>query len=99
MVSRNDNTTTGNAKDLTLAGLRRTLPITDLLEAISWRSTFNESFNDEMWTSIATSPGVVALDNDYVDSQQIRRGAEFPWDKSKSMYVLNSYHSLHCLVR
>ena len=41
-----------------------------------------------------TNPGIVALPND----MHLGTTDPFPWDTSKGLYVMNSCHSLHCLV-
>lgn len=73
--------------------------MTSMSEQREWRSTFNQTSNDEMWNDIEIYRGVVALDNEFVDSNHIHRGSKFPWDDTKTVYVLNAFHSLHCLVR
>ena len=80
------------------AGLGKSLSISDLSAKLEWQSTYNESSNDQLWDEIRVSRGIVALDNLFVDERQMHRGMEFPWDKTKSVYVLNAFHSLHCLV-
>ena len=33
------------------------------------------------------------------ESNALHPAETFPWDKTKRVYMLNSYHGLHCLVR
>jgi len=48
---------------------------------------------DELWQSLDTSAGFVALPKDL----HLGSTDTFPWDTSKGVYILNSYHTLHCL--
>ena len=88
----------------TLADLCSVRPIRNIafdqaMTGRGWKSTLNMSENDELWGSIAISPGVVALEHSLTDAVSLPRGDAFPWDSDKSVYILDSYHNLHCLVR
>ena len=60
----------------------------------------NRSIADEAWNSPLLVPetGLVAMSDDWVTSKSLPRAQHFPWDKSKGLYVLNGFHSMHCLV-
>ena len=60
----------------------------------------NRSIADEAWDSPLLIPetGLVAMSDDWVTSKGLPRAQRFPWDKSKGLYVLNGFHSMHCLV-
>jgi len=53
--------------------------------------------SNEHWESISFDEGIIALDNDYVKSKGLPSSVVFPWDTSKSMYLVNGFHSLHCI--
>ena len=54
--------------------------------------------NDEIWDSIDFDTSLVALPNKWVESKQLPVSARFPWDNSKSIYLFNAYHDLHCVM-
>ncbi len=51
-----------------------------------------------MWESLNASPGDVALDNEWAKNHGLPAAQPFPWDHSRSIYLLNGHHSLHCIV-
>ncbi|KAF2660945.1 hypothetical protein K491DRAFT_588140, partial [Lophiostoma macrostomum CBS 122681] len=53
----------------------------------------NLTFADELWKSMHTETGMVALPK----SSQLHPTETFPWDSTKGVYMLNGYHGLHCL--
>lgn len=63
--------------------------------ATEFGSPTNLTETDAVWKALNTSRGFVALDSE----QQALQSEPFPWDSSKSVYLLNGFHSLHCLVR
>ena len=62
-------------------------------------TTPNETHMDFLWESVGDFPGLVALDANFVREKQLPATYEFPWDSSKGVYILASWHNLHCLVR
>ncbi|KAI4139786.1 MAG: hypothetical protein LQ340_007967 [Diploschistes diacapsis] len=52
---------------------------------------------DTVWQEIDASFGVIALEDEYSQSQGFPRGREFPWDSSRSIYLVNAFHNVHCL--
>ena len=56
---------------------------------------------DAAWRSELVRPAslAVALDKSYAKSLGLPRTMRWPWDNDKGVYVLNSGHELHCLVK
>jgi hypothetical protein len=54
---------------------------------------------DQAWDAISIDSGSIALSPAYTDKMGLPRAQEFPLDRSKGIYLLNGYHSMHCLVR
>ncbi|KAL8785162.1 MAG: hypothetical protein Q9195_008754, partial [Heterodermia aff. obscurata] len=61
--------------------------------------SLNETLSNDLWSRITTAQGMVALPHTFTDRKALPRGAAFPWDATKSVYFLQVYHQLHCLVR
>lgn len=53
---------------------------------------------DQLWEDISIDNGTVALEDSYVETMGLPLSQRFPWDDGKGIYLLNGYHSLHCLV-
>ncbi|KAL1965583.1 hypothetical protein VTN77DRAFT_5667 [Rasamsonia byssochlamydoides] len=62
-------------------------------------SSENRTRQDELWESLAISPGMVALTDDFARSKGLHLSQRFPWDQSRGIYLLNGYHKLHCLKK
>ncbi|KAJ6035867.1 hypothetical protein N7540_000146 [Penicillium herquei] len=79
------------------ANLHRAVPIQikDHTEFVSE----NVSAVAHLWEEeLSGDPGVVALDGDFVKEKHLPEEAmPFPWDTSKSVFLLQGYHNLHCL--
>lgn len=60
----------------------------------------DQTLANKLWddVGIQVELGYVALDNSMIESKGLPRGMPFPWDHSKSVYYLQGYHQLHCLV-
>jgi hypothetical protein len=58
----------------------------------------NERLSNALWEGIDTSPICVALTDDWALSRGLPIAGRFPWDDSKGVYFLKSFHDLHCLV-
>ena len=56
-------------------------------------------FADEMWEAIDIDPGIVAVPLDWAEEHNLAETQVFPWDQTKGIYVVNAFHSVHCLVR
>ncbi|KAJ3497843.1 hypothetical protein NLG97_g1586 [Lecanicillium saksenae] len=57
------------------------------------------TIDDPMWDAPDLDPylALVALDSDDAKSRGLLTSMHWPWDNSKSIYVLHGFHSLHCL--
>ncbi|KXS93480.1 hypothetical protein AC579_9201 [Pseudocercospora musae] len=55
---------------------------------------------DPMWDNPENdwNLGWVTLDNNVAQSKGISTAMHWPWDDSKSIYVLHGFHSIHCVV-
>ena len=51
-----------------------------------------------LWQNIDFDTGTVALPNSLGIEHGLPEAQPFPWDPSQGIYLLNGYHSLHCLV-
>jgi hypothetical protein len=58
----------------------------------------NTAIADAAWDSWTIEPGIVALPHDFVNRKMLPQAQASPLDENKGVYVLSSYHSLHCLV-
>jgi hypothetical protein len=69
-----------------------------LLESHTPYTNHNDTLRDQMWLDIDVDDGMVALDDADTARWGLPEGQRFPWDKSKSIYLLQAHHSLHCAV-
>lgn len=83
--------------DELVAGLSANRPVAQAQNMDWWG--LNETLSTQLWNSLRTEHGMVALSNNFTDSRGLPRGATFPWDTSKGVYFLQAFHTLHCLVR
>ncbi|KAL8821736.1 MAG: hypothetical protein Q9223_000260 [Gallowayella weberi] len=72
--------------------------------SLAWQSKSryfgeDDAVADKLWDEISIDNGTVALDDTYAASMGLPLSQRFPWDKNKGLYLLNGYHSLHCLAR
>ncbi|MCJ1437276.1 hypothetical protein MMC27_006662 [Xylographa pallens] len=81
------------------AGMSRTHPV-------SWRhhtpytgTEANQTGADLLWNELSVDAGAVALTDVYTGSMNLPEAQRFPWDDTKGIYLLNGYHSLHCLIK
>ena len=58
----------------------------------------NETAADLLWEDINIDNGTVALEDSYVEALGLPTSQRFPWDERKGIYILNGFHSMHCLV-
>lgn len=79
-----------------LAGLTRDVSIPWVHNTEYATTNLTEATN--LWESIDFDSGFIALPHDYAASKHLPKSQNFPWDQSKGIYVVNGYHSLHCLV-
>ncbi|KAF2454429.1 hypothetical protein BDY21DRAFT_103594 [Lineolata rhizophorae] len=57
----------------------------------------NETEHNEFWENINVDAGLVALSDEWVREHGLQLGQRFPWDDTKGIYVLEGFHSMHCL--
>ena len=88
--------------DLTdLAGLSKQ-PIKDI--PFQWWSAYSspnatdDEVVDNAWDAIAKDFGVVAVDHKTAKRIGAPSTMDLPSDPTKGIYVVEAYHSLHCLV-
>ena len=53
---------------------------------------------DRAWDAIIPAHGIVALDHQWAASHNLIPARSLPGDDSKGVYILDSYHQIHCLV-
>lgn len=82
--------------DRSLAGLGYDMPYRFEYHNEYWGE--NETLADELWDNINTDGLVVALSRDYQAEHNLPASNPFPWDQSKGLYYIQSFHLLHCLV-
>ena len=60
----------------------------------------DRAMDDPMWDApeFDWNVGWVALNSQEVKNKNIPSAMHWPWDESKSIYVLHGFHSLHCVV-
>jgi hypothetical protein len=54
---------------------------------------------DTYWARLLESGGVVSLDTEWARGQGLRKSATSPTDPSQSIYQVDIFHALHCMVR
>ncbi|KFG85751.1 hypothetical protein MANI_114555 [Metarhizium anisopliae] len=59
----------------------------------------DHTIEDPMWDSPEYDwyLGWVALQNDVAQSKGLPTAMHWPWDSSRSIYILHGFHSLHCV--
>ena len=58
----------------------------------------NETAANEAWNSIEAGHGDVAIDPKYAVERGLPPTIVHPRDPTKLFYIIESYHSIHCLV-
>ena len=58
----------------------------------------NITHAEALWDAIDIDTGMIALPYEFAEEKGLPRSQPFPWDESKGIYYLNSFHSIHCLV-
>lgn len=68
----------------------------------SWYTPYNnvenQTASNELWDKISSSHGLIALDRQFAKEKQWLESMPVPGDEGKGLYLLESYHQLHCLV-
>jgi len=82
--------------DLSLyAGLSRDYPVA-LGTDTSYTDT-NETRRNEVWEAINIDAGMIAVPDEFVSEKNLIPSQRLVWDESKSVYLLNGHHTLHCV--
>jgi hypothetical protein len=61
-------------------------------------STDNATYRDILWDPVGEASGTVAVPKTWAAEKGLPPGRKVPWDDSKTLYAINAYHSLHCIV-
>jgi hypothetical protein len=61
-------------------------------------NTGNYTEQDLLWGKLRADSGVIALTKSYAAEHGLREGSPFPWDSEKDIYLINGFHSIHCVV-
>ena len=56
----------------------------------------NETARDAAWDAINIDSGMIAVPQDFVREKQLPASQSFVWDETKSVYLLQGQHNLHC---
>jgi hypothetical protein len=68
----------------------------------SWYTPYNnvenQTASNELWDKISSSHGLIALNHHIAKENQWLESMPVPGDEGKGLYLLESYHQLHCLV-
>lgn len=69
--------------------------------AFHWYTPYGSENDTEagpLWEAINTAHGGIAIDHDFAAKNQWQKSMPVPGDETKGLYLLESYHQLHCLV-
>jgi hypothetical protein len=58
----------------------------------------NDTARAILWENLDTSTTQVAVDKSWAASKELPASRDFSWHRSKAVYSLRGYHSIHCLV-
>jgi hypothetical protein len=58
----------------------------------------DEQVASEAWENILPGHGVVAIERDYAVSKKLPETTILPESGGKSLYVIEAYHAMHCVV-
>ncbi|KAI1165520.1 hypothetical protein F5B18DRAFT_154116 [Nemania serpens] len=62
-------------------------------DEVMWSDMSNMTALDQLWYDMDVNPGIIQLPKD----ARLGSTQTFPWDQSRGLYMLDSYHTLHCL--
>lgn len=79
-----------------LAGLAFEIPT--IREYMSDFSSDNQTLADDLWEALDTNPTAVALKDEYAKKIGLDLEVRFPWDDEMSVYSIQAFHQIHCLV-
>ena len=81
--------------------IARTSDLPTVYASFTWWTEYsdkNEIGVDALWDEILPSHGIIAMDRKWAADQHWPDSMPLPDDDSKSIYLLEAYHQLHCLV-
>ena len=58
----------------------------------------NETYRDSLWEPVGEASGTVAVPKIWATEKGLPLGRDVPWNDSQTLYAINAYHSLHCIV-
>ena len=70
---------------------------TPFVETTEYSST-NLTEASVLWENLDYDSGVIALPISYAQEKGLPQSQAFPWDQSKAWFLINAYHSIHCLA-
>lgn len=83
--------------------MQATIPSMPLKEVqFHWRTLYssaNETEAAEAWEAINPAHGHIAVDHQWAAEHGWMPSMPVPGQETKGLYLLESYHQLHCLVR
>ena len=80
------------------AGLRRDVPTPFRSHSPYGLGSKTEAARSILWESLDSSAGEISLDNAEARAMGLPESSPFFWDESRSIYLVNAHHSMHCLV-
>jgi len=86
---------TSNLEPTAFAGLTWDVPVPWIHNTEYASTNFTETY--DLWKAVDFDLGMIALPNDYAESKGLHKSQAFPWDPKKGIYLVNAYHSIHCL--
>ncbi|KAF1952728.1 hypothetical protein CC80DRAFT_552227 [Byssothecium circinans] len=82
------------------AHLARTAKLDTVYKHFWWNTVYspeNRSDADSPWDEIDPAHGIVSVDQMWAAAQNWPLSGYYPDDKTKSVYLLEAYHLLHCI--
>lgn len=78
--------------DLRAVGLQRNVELTMPHEI--------RTLDDPLWDSPEWdwNPGWIALKDSVTQAKGLPLSMQWPWDKTKGIYLIHGFHSMHCVV-
>lgn len=61
-------------------------------------ASHNRTIWDQAWETLNPNTSFVAINDDFAMRTGLHESQRWPWDSSKGLYLLQGYHSLHCLT-
>ena len=84
--------------DSSLAGLDQTRDYMRPAFTSSQYTSPNHTEANAAWKAIQPGHGVVAVEHDWAAQRQLPTTMDLPSNPNMSVYVIEGYHALHCIV-